>query len=159
MVGLVSAWQVFSPAELKTPNDVLEELRRIATAIESQAMVIKPSQIPEIATALGDVTTQVAFAARGKDGTLPFVPRSFVGLSDQPLGQAYDLVAPNGKGRLMIISAPSNTWIDARADGELVGNRVRRGEHFEVEFGDQTCRVELIDIFEPDSARLRTICF
>lgn len=143
------------PPSLETPQDLISALGKIEAAVREASLVIDENSSEQVSNALDDFTAQVAIAAQ--DNSKPFVLKSFSGVVDYPHGKPVDFVAPNNASRLMVFSVNASPDVNVTVDGERVA-RLKRGENIALDFGNQTCKFELIEMERREYARIRGRC-
>ncbi|NVO58388.1 hypothetical protein HW561_21635 [Rhodobacteraceae bacterium B1Z28] len=158
VAGIVGALQFASNAtSIKSTSDLVASIEKLAEAIPKSGLSVEVNQISEITNALTQLSGEVAVAVHTEDGNLPFVPRAYTGVSNQPLREPYDLVANNGVSRLVLLNSHNDATVGITVDGEYL-KQIRPGGNADIDFIDQTCRIELIELNYPKTAKVRTRC-
>lgn len=157
VVGAIAVFQLFSPAKLETPSDLITALAGIEEALKAPEFQIDTDTAPEVEQALNSFSATVVQSARQSDGGVPFVPRTSLGVYDYPHEVPIDFVAPNGESKLLYLNVFSAKTITVAIDGTS-SQRVSLGRNIAADFANLVCTFEVISIVVDVSVTLRSRC-
>lgn len=157
VLGGVAVLQLVAPPEIKTPDDLINALGEIEEAIESSRLEVRGETSEKLQVAVESLNDGLVQAITRDDGSVPFVPRTSLGVSDYPHNLPFDFLAGNGESRLIMLNAYDNSVLSFQVDG---GTKVRvpLGDNIVVPFGDENCTFEVISIEEKEFATIRSRC-
>lgn len=154
--GAAAVWQLVAPGPIETPQDLIQVLTKIETAIQGRTYVPNTLELQGLETALDGLNTQIVQSAHGENGELLSVARSFAGMREYKDGEIFDFVAPNGERKLFVVNVKKEYFYFS-VDGQN-SRSPALGQHITIEFGDQSCVFENIGIEPNKSAQVRISC-
>ncbi|ABF64042.1 hypothetical protein TM1040_1309 [Ruegeria sp. TM1040] len=160
----IGAYSLFYPGKLaiESPPDLIESVGSLSSALDGLSLALTEDESEALKQRLQSLETQIARTiTTGDNDQLPFVPRSFQGLRTFEQNVAYDFIAPNGVSRLLVFEdTNSGSAMFVQVDGAPaeVNAWPTIGQHIDIEFGNESCRFEFIDLERGSSITSRVNC-